>query len=61
LTAHLSKEVGGRGLATRRGADEPALFADTGDSDYVTMLEAIEEGHRQMLAQPRVDMPGPDP
>ena len=52
LTAHLSDTAGGRGLPTRRFADEPALFADTTDPNYVTMLEAIREGRRLMLAQP---------
>ena len=59
LTAHLSEDAGGRGLATQRFAAEPPLFADTTDPDYVTMLQAIQEGRRQMLAQPREDMREP--
>lgn len=53
LTAHLSKEAGGRGVSAQPFGDEPPLFSHTRDPDYVTMLEAIREGHRQMLAQPQ--------
>ena len=56
LSAHLSKKAGGRGLPTERFDGETPLFTDKSDADYVTMLEAIREGRRQMLARPRVDM-----
>jgi len=52
LTAHLAKPAGGRGIPTRRFADEPPLFADTADPDYVTMLDGIREGQREMAARP---------
>ncbi|MHB8861128.1 MAG: HzsA-related protein [Pirellulaceae bacterium] len=61
LSAHLSKDAGGRGISTKRFTDEPMLFADLTDPDYVTMFEAICEGRRQMLARPRADMQGPGP
>ncbi len=61
LSAHLSPPAGGRGVPTERFADDSALFVDTTDPDYVTMLEAIREGRRQLLAQPRVDGGGPEP
>ena len=56
LTAHLSKEAGGRGLGTERFATDMPLFHDTSNPDYITMLDAIREGRRQMLVLPRVDM-----
>ena len=56
LTAHLGKEAGGRGLGTQPGGKGPPLLADTRDPDYLTMLEAVEEGRRKMLAHPRVDV-----
>ena len=65
LTAHLSPEFGGRGIAAvkdgqRLLAPSPKqlLFADTEDSDYLKMLHAIEEGNRMMLRTPEADMPG---
>jgi len=69
LTAHLSPEFGGRGIAAVRGGQqggqrvlaeslEQLLFANTEDSDYLTMLRAIEEGNRIMLRTPEADMPG---
>jgi hypothetical protein len=48
LTAHLSREAGGRGLATRRFAVETPLFSSPADADYASI--AIQEGRRQMLA-----------
>ena len=53
LTAHLSKNAGGRGLSVRRPPDDSTLFRDTQEPDYVKMLEAIREGRRHMLDQPR--------
>jgi hypothetical protein len=54
LTAHLSKPSG-RGLGTEKDGSGPPLFQDATDPDYLTMLEAIEEGRRKMLEHPRVD------
>jgi len=56
LTAHLAKEAGGRGIGTETGGKGPPLFADTGNPDYVAMLDAIRLGHQAMRAHPRVDM-----
>jgi len=56
LTAHLAKEAGGRGLGTEKEGQGTPLFASTDDPDFVTMLQAIEEGRRKMLALPRADM-----
>ncbi|MBN2474619.1 MAG: hypothetical protein JXB62_08420 [Pirellulales bacterium] len=56
LVAHLAKAAGGRGLGTEEGGQGRPLFQDPGDPDYATMLEAIREGRRKMLATPRVDM-----
>ncbi len=58
LTAHLSKEAGGRGLGTEKGGKGQPLFVDTSAPDYQTMLGAVREGRRKMLARPRADMPG---
>jgi hydrazine synthase alpha subunit-like protein len=56
LSAHLSKEAGGRGLGTQRFEIDMPLFHHTSNPDYMTMLEAIREGRRRMLARSRVDM-----
>jgi len=56
LTAHLSKEAGGRNLGTEKGGKGPPLFDNTEDPDYKTMLAAIKQGRNKMLAHPRVDM-----
>ena len=60
----LAQGLAGAGASSTyqpRRAEESVLFADTTDPDYITMIEAIREGHRQMLARPRVDMRGPEP
>jgi len=57
LTAHQSKESGGRGIDTPKdGRTPPSLTPD--DPDYRTMLRAIETGKQLMLADPGADMPG---
>jgi hypothetical protein len=58
LTAHLAADAGGRGIAETRDGRSSLLFRDTADADYRQMLEAIEIGKRQMLANPTADMPG---
>ena len=58
LTAHLSREAGGRGIAVSQDGQAKPLFSTADDPDYRTMLKAIEEGKRLMLANPRADMPG---
>jgi hypothetical protein len=44
LTAHLSRDAGGRGISVQRFVEEKVLFANTNDPDYVMMLDAIREG-----------------
>jgi len=56
LSAHLSKDGGGRGLGTEKDGPAKPLFQNTDDPDYATMLAAIKEGRQKMLAAPRVDM-----
>ncbi|MCP4453181.1 MAG: hypothetical protein GY809_17100, partial [Planctomycetes bacterium] len=53
LTAHLSRTVGGRGVAA--GGFE---FTSTHDPDYQAMLDAITEGRRRAYQTPEADMPG---
>ncbi len=61
LSAHLAKPAGGRGLGTEKDGHGKPLFEDTADADYTAMLQAIHEGRRKMLAQPRVDMASGSP
>jgi hypothetical protein len=61
LSAPLSREAGGEGACAVEREGKPAGFADTSDPDYAAMLAAIKEGRAQMLAKPRVDMPGGKP
>ena len=58
LTAHLAKEVGGRGISTSSDGPRTLLFTDTTDADYQRMLKAIETGKEGMLATPTADLPG---
>ena len=53
LTAHLSKDAGGRGIPAKDFS-----FADTTDPDYQLLLNAIKEGGAQAYATPEADMPG---
>ena len=52
LTAHLSKEAGGRGIPAKDFA-----FRDTTDPDYQLMLNAIQEARTHAYATPEADMP----
>ncbi|MHC5058072.1 MAG: HzsA-related protein [Planctomycetota bacterium] len=61
LTAHLSKEAGGYGLTKQRKGKSPPVFASADDPVYRALLDAIREGRGQMLAKPRMDMPGAAP
>ncbi len=61
LTAHLSKAAGGYGFTKMKKGKPPPVFADAGDPVYRALLDAIREGRRQMLARPRMDMPGAEP
>ncbi|MCP4784351.1 MAG: DUF1080 domain-containing protein [Fuerstiella sp.] len=58
LTAHLSKESGGRGIDMAQPGQPPSPFLDTTDPDYRTMLNAIETGKQFNLQTPTADMPG---
>ncbi len=58
LTAHLSKEAGGREIDKAMRGRAPPQFADTTDPDYRTMLKAIEVGKQLMLQTPTADMQG---
>ena len=53
LTAHLSRQAGGRGIEA-----EGFEFAGPGDPDYQAMLQAISEGGRRAYQTPEADMPG---
>ena len=61
LTAHLAKGAGGFGLDKEKDGKKPPTLAGTDDPTYRAMLEAIREGRRDMLADPRMDMPGGRP
>jgi len=57
LTAPLAKQAGGLGLC--QGAENlPQPFADKSDPDYQAMLRALKQGHKRLMANPRVDMLG---
>ncbi|MBR5626863.1 MAG: DUF1080 domain-containing protein [Thermoguttaceae bacterium] len=58
LTAHLSKDAGGRGLATQSEQPESILFKDKSDATYQSLLKSIQEGSQMMYAIPEADMPG---
>jgi len=58
LTAHLAKDAGGLGLDKPQEGKNPPLFASKSDPVYRELLAAIEQGRRDMLATPRIDMPG---
>ena len=58
LTAHLAKAAGGRGIETTRNGRHPPLFPDAADTDYQTMLQAIQQGKRLAEETPEADMPG---
>ena len=58
LTAHLSKEAGGRGLSTDPFLKSRLIFRDTNDPAYQKLLEAIRAGAEQAQKRPRADQPG---
>lgn len=58
LTAHLSQEAGGRGIAKPMNGQPSPVFATTAAPDYQAMLQAIEAGCKLALAAPEADMPG---
>ncbi len=58
LTAHLAEDAGGRGVSTSSEGPPKMVFEDTADADYRRMLESIETGKANMLANPAADMRG---
>lgn len=58
LTAHLSKQAGGRGIETPLRGKTPPRFANTSDPDYQAMLRAIQAGRDLAFQTPEADMPG---
>ena len=55
LLRHLAKSSGGRADAAK------ALFPTPNDPRYQALLQAIEQGRKALLAQPRMDMAGATP
>ena len=58
LSAHLSKQAGGRGIATPLQGKTPPRFSDTADPDYAAMLRAIRTGQAMAVQTPEADMRG---
>jgi hypothetical protein len=61
LTAHLSKEAGGYGMNAEKDGKRPPAYKSVNDADLQTMLKAIQQGKRDMISKPRMDMPGAVP
>ena len=61
LRAPLAAAAGGLDRCRKEDGQSAAVFAGKSDPDYAAMLKAIEQGRREMLANPRVDMPGAKP
>jgi hypothetical protein len=58
LTAHLSRDAGGRGIPCEMNGKNSIIFEDKNDPDYQLLLQAIETGKQLMLETPAADMPG---
>jgi hypothetical protein len=58
LSAHLSKQAGGRGIDAPLRGKTPPRFAGAADADYAAMLAAIRAGRALALETPEADMPG---
>ena len=61
LVSHLSKESGGLGKAGEIKGIKAPVFASTNDTTYLSLLTAIQEGRKDMFANPRMDMEGAVP
>ena len=61
LTAHLAREAGGFGLDAPKNGEKPPCFQGKADATYQAILQAIRHGRRDMLADPRMDIPGATP
>jgi hypothetical protein len=58
LTAHLAEAAGGWELSRPVNGQSPPRFEHSDDPVLQSLRAAIEEGRRDMLARPRMDMPG---
>ena len=58
LTAHLSRQVGGRGIGTDPRQADSLLFQSFDNEDYQTMLQAILHGREEAAKRPRADQVG---
>ncbi|MDO5553439.1 MAG: hypothetical protein Q4G68_06720 [Planctomycetia bacterium] len=58
LTAHLSRDAGGRGLSVDPNDPKKILFRDTSDADYQALLKAICAGSELIQSCPEADMEG---
>jgi len=61
LTAPLAKTAGGLQLCKPKDNKEPQLFPDKTDPDFKTILAAIDQGKKDLYANPRTDMPNAKP
>lgn len=61
LTAHLSKDAGGRGLPTSGDDPDSLLFRTQEEPDFRRLLQALREGSALRTAFPRVDEPPTSP
>jgi len=61
LVAHLAEPAGGWGIDKPQDGRAPPRFATPDDPVLRALREAIDQGRREMLAQPRIDMPGAAP
>jgi len=57
LLSHLAKGEGGWGIDKTVEDRKPPVFANAEDPVYLAILAAIEAGRRELLANPRPDMP----
>jgi len=58
LTAHLSKEAGGRGISTDAHFKNRLIFKSREDGDYQKLLSAIKTGIEEARKISRADQPG---
>jgi len=56
LNAPLAKSAGGLGLCRDRDSKEPVIFKDRSDADYQAVLQAIQQGGKELYEKPRMDM-----
>lgn len=56
LTAHLTKEEGGYGLAAKKEQQPEMPLLTKQHATYQRLLAALQKGHRALLDKPRMDM-----